>query len=322
MRHLKNSTAALAIMGMLGAAAAGAQGYPAKPIRMIVQFAPGGQGDIIGRALAGKASETFRQTVIIDNRPGAAGTIAAETAIRAQPDGYTLLLVSSGYATNAALYKQSFNPVTDVTPIIQIGATGMLLTVNPSLPATNVKELIAYDKANPGKINYGSSGTGSTPHLAGELFKQMTGTTMAHVPYKGNVLALNDLLGGQIQMIYGNAANTLPQIRANKLRGLAITSTRRATGAPDIPPVSDTVPGYEAVLWYAVLAPRGLPRDIVARWNGELNRILQLPDVKERLIKDGVEIDGGSPDRFREVLERDIARWQRVVKLADIKAGG
>lgn len=293
--------------------------YPNKTIRVLVQFAPGGQGDVIARAIATKATETFKQTVLVDNRPGAAGTIATEAALKASPDGYTFIVASSSYAANAALYKLSFNPVTDITPVILIGDTGLIVTVHPSLPVKSVSDLIAHARANPGKINYGSSGVAGTPHLATELFNQMTGTQMSHVPYKGNVLALTDLMGGQLQLLFGSVSNTLPQIRAGRVRGVAVTSAKRMATAPEFPPVAETVADYEAVVWYSILGPKALPKAIVTRWNNEVNRILQLPDVRERMAADGVELYGGTPERFREVLARDVAKWQRVVKAANIK---
>lgn len=305
-----------------GAAAGTVPGYPNKTIRVLVQFAPGGQGDVIARAIATKATETFRQTVLVDNRPGAAGTIATEAAVKSSPDGYTLIVASSSYAANATLYKLAFNPVTDITPVILIGDTPLIVTVHPALPVKSVSDLIAHARANPDRINYGSSGIAGTPHLATELFNQMTGTRMSHVPYKGNVLALTDLMGGQLQLLFGSVSNTLPQIRAGRLRGVAVTSAKRLATAPEFPPVAETVADYEAVVWYSILGPKALPKAIVTRWNNEVNRILQLPDVKERMAADGVELAGGSPERFREVLTRDVEKWGRVVKAANIKVSG
>ena len=296
--------------------------YPTKPIRLIVTFAPGGQGDILARTFAPKLSETFKQPVLVDNRPGGGGTIANETVVRANPDGYTLTLAGGNYFTNAALYKLPYDPVNDVAPIALIGETGFIVTLHPSIPVASIKELIAYDKANPGKLSYGTSGTGGSPHLATELFNQMAATRMTHVPYKGMILAQNDLIGGQIQIIFGNLANVIPQIKSNRLRGIAVTTAKRSSVVPDIPTVAETVPGYDATQTYAVLGPKGLPKDVVARWNKELNRILLLPDVKERMAADGLEPVGGSPERFDEVLKRDIAKWQKVVKVGNIKAGG
>jgi tripartite-type tricarboxylate transporter receptor subunit TctC len=258
---------------------------------------------------------------VVDNRPGGGGTIGIETAVRANPDGYTMILVTASYAANAALYKLPYDPVSDVAPIALIGANGLVVALHPSVPITSIKELIAYAKANPGKLNYGSSGTGGAIHLATELFNQMAGTKITHVPYKGVGPALNELLGGQIQLMFGGMPALIPHVKSNRLRGIAVTSAKRSNAVPDIPTVAETVPGYEAVQWTAVLGPKALPKDIVARWNTEINRILQLSDVKERMEGAGTEPDGGSPERFLEVLKRDVAKWQKVVKIANIKPG-
>lgn len=311
----------MVIWAALTATLAVAAEYPTKPIRLIVSFSPGGQGDILARTFAPKLSEAFKQQVLVDNRPGGGGAIAFETAVKATPDGYTMILVPGGYAANAALHKLSYDPVNDVSPIALIGETGWVVTLHPSIPVTSIKELIAFDQAHPGKLNYGSSGTGGGAHLSTELFNQMAGTRMTHVPYKGSVVALNDLLGGQIQMAFANLPTVIQHIKSNRVRGIAVTSAKRYSAVPDIPAVAETVPGFEAVGWYAVLGPKGLSSDIVARWNSEINRILLLPDVKERMAIDGLDALGGSPERFRDVLKRDIAKWQKVVKTGNIKAG-
>lgn len=297
------------------------QSYPTRPIRLIVPFAPGGPPDIVARMLAQKLSQIFKQTVVVDNRPGGGGAIGAEIAVRANPDGYTMLMASAAYAANAALYKLPYDPVNDVTPISLIGETGFLVALHSSVPIKSIKELIAYDKTSPGKLNFGSGGTGTANHLAAELFNQIAGTRMTHVPYKGTGLALNDLLGGQIQLIFGGMLQMIPQVKSNRVRGIAVTTARRSNAVPDIPTVAETVPGYEAVSWVAAVGPKALPRDIAARWNTEINRILQLSDVKERLAGDGMEPAGGSPERFREVLKREVAKWQKVVNTAGIKPG-
>ena len=297
------------------------QNYPTKPIRLIVPAAPGGGADIVARVLASRLTESFGVAVVVDNRSGGGGTIGTETAVRANPDGYTMISLVATYATNAALYKLPYDPVNDVTPIALIGETAFVASLHPSIPIKNIKELIAYDKADPGKLNYGTGGSGSAIHLVTELFSQMAGTKMTHVPYKGLGPALNELLGGQIQVIFGSMPAMIPLIKSNRLRGIAVTAARRSDAVPDIPTVGETVPGYEAVNWYAVLGPKALPKDIVARWNMEINRILQRTDVKERMSGDGMEPAGGSPERFREVLKRDVAKWQKVVKIANIKAG-
>jgi len=312
-----------AMLGLLLAAGGvhAQQKYPTKPIRLIVPFAPGGATDIVARMLAQKLTETFKQSVVVDNRPGGGGATGTESAVRANPDGYTMIFVVAAYATNAALYNLPYDPVNDVAPIALIGETGFVVTLHPSVPVTSIKELIAYDKANPGKLNYGTGGTGGVIHLATELFNQMAGTRMTHVPYKGTGPALNDLLGGQIQLIVGSLPLMIPQVKSNRLRGIAVTTAKRFDAVPEIPAVAETVPGYEAVQWFAVLGPKALPKDIVARWNREIDRILQLPDVKGRMAGDGMEPVGGSPERFREVLKRDIAKWQKVIKTAGIKPG-
>lgn len=308
---------------LLAGSGAHAQGpYPTKPVRLIVPFPAGGQTDIITRTFALKLTEAFNQPVVVDNRPGAGGTIGAEIAVKASPDGYSLAMVSGSYSANAALYKLPYDPLKDIAPVVMIGEIPNLVTVHPSGPAKSIKELIAYAKANPGKLNYGSGGTGSGVHLATELFTQMTGTRMTHVPYKGATASVSDLISGQIQLVFGGLPGMIPHVKAGRLRGLAVTSAKRSNTVPDMPTVAETVAGYEAVSWAAVLGPKGLSKDVVARWNRELNRTLQLPDVKERMAADGLEIVGGSPERFREILARDIERWQKVVKAGNIKLGG
>jgi tripartite-type tricarboxylate transporter receptor subunit TctC len=312
-----------AILGLLLAAGGvhAQQKYPTKPIRLIVAFPPGGGADIVARVMAQKVTESFGVPVVVDNRPGAAGMIGTEIAVRANPDGYTLILVEGGYAANAAVHKLLYDPVNDVAPISLIGETGFVVTLHPLVSIKSIKELIAYDKANLGKLTYGTGGTGSSNHLVTEFFNQMAGTKMTHVPYKGIGLALNDLLGGQIQLIFGGFPPMIPQIKSNRLRGIAVTTARRSNAVPDIPTVGETVPGYEAVQWFAILGPKALPKNVVTRWNNEIDRIVQLPDVKERMAGDGLEPAGGSPERFREVLKREIAKWQKVVRTASIKPG-
>jgi tripartite-type tricarboxylate transporter receptor subunit TctC len=313
-----------AVLGLLlaGSGAHAQSPYPTKPVRLIVPFPAGGQTDIITRTFALKLTEAFGQPVVVDNRPGAGGTIGAEIAVKASPDGYSLAMVSGSYSANAALYKLPYDPLKDVAPVVMIGEIPNLVTVHPSGPAKSIKELIAYAQANPGKLNYGSGGTGSGVHLATVLFNQMTGTRMTHVPYKGATASVSDLISGQIQLVFGGLPGMVPHVKAGRLRGLAVTSAKRSNTVPDMPTVAETVPGYEAVSWAAVLGPKGLPKDVVARWNRELNRTLQLPDVKERMAADGLEIVGGSPERFHEMLARDIERWQKVVKAGNIKLGG
>ena len=295
------------------------QKYPTKPIRLIVPFPPGGQTDVVARTLAQKLGEALGQTVVVDNRQGGGGTIGVEMAVKSPPDGYTMVQVSTSYAANAALYKLPYDARNDIVPVVMIGEIANMVTVTPSGPFRSVKDLIAYARANPGKINFGSGGTGSGNHLATELFSQMAGITMTHVPYKGATGGVTDLMSGQIQLIFGGLTGMIPHHKANRVRGIAVTSAKRSVAVPDLPTVGETVTGYESVSWSAILGPKGLPRDVVARWNEEINRVLQLPDVKERMTSSGLDIVGGTPADLRKVLDQDIAKWTKVVKLANIK---
>jgi len=294
MRALHGSLTAIA-GSLLLAGGVHAQGYPTKPIRMIVPFLAGGQTDVVARTLSLKLADAFGQPVVVDNRPGAAGTIGAELAVKAPSDGYTFVMISTSYAANAALYKLPYDPLNDVAPIVMVGEIANMVTVSPSGPFKTVKELIAHARANPGKINFASGGTGSGNHLATEHFMQMAGIRMTHVPYKGSTGGVSDLISGQIQLIFSGLTGMIPHHKANRVRGIAVTSVKRNAAVPDLPTVGETVPGYESVSWAAILGQKGLSRDIAARWNTEINRILQLPDVKERMAASGLEIVGGTP---------------------------
>ncbi|HEY0337183.1 MAG TPA: tripartite tricarboxylate transporter substrate-binding protein, partial [Burkholderiales bacterium] len=251
--------------------------YPARPVRLIVPFAPGGGTDASARLIAQKLTESFGKSVVVDNRAGGGGTVGVETAVNATPDGYTMLLISASYATNAAIYKLPYDAVNDITPITQVFDSATVVALHPSIPVTSVKELVAYARAKPGALNYGSSGTGGITHLSTELFDQLAGTRMTHVPYRGTGPAMNDLLGGQIQLIFGAVASVMPHVNTKKLRGIAVTSAKRSIGAPDLPPIAETVPGYEAAIWYGVIGPKGLPKQVVERWTREIDRIIGLP---------------------------------------------
>ncbi len=314
--------AALTMAGFCGSAYAQKQGdnYPSKPVRLLVPFAPGGGTDIVARSVAQKLTEAFKQSVVVDNRAGGGGTIGAETAARATPDGYTLIMVSASYATNAALFKLPYDAVNDIVPIALIGETPFLICLHPAVPIKSINELIAYAKAKPGALNYGSTGTGGITHLASEFFDMMAGTKMTHVPYKGTGPALNDLLGGQIQLIFGSAPSMIPQVRGNRLRAIAVTTSKRSAAVPEIPTVAEAgVPGYEAVIWYGVWGPKGLAKDIVTRWNTEIRNAVKLPDMKERLASEGVEIADGPPELFQTIVKRDVAKWTKVVKQAQVQ---
>lgn len=296
-----------------------AQKYPTKPIRLLVPFAPGGGTDIVARVIAQKASESLGQSVVVDNRPGGGGTIGAETAVRANPDGYTLIMVSGSYGTNAALYKLPYDPLNDIQPIIMIGESGFVVALHPSVPIKSAKELIAYTKANPAKLNYASTGTGGITHLSTELFSLMAGIKMTHIPYKGTGPALNDLIGGQIQLLFGSMPSTIPHVKAGRLRGIGVTTPKRTGALPDMPTVSETVPGYEVVLWWGMLGPKGLSKDIVALWNREVAKVLQTDEMKSRMAGEGLEPAGGPPEQFLNVIRRDVAKWIKVVSEAKIQ---
>ena len=321
MRHnFQITAAAFLTLTLASHSAIAQQNYPTKPVRLIVPFAPGGGTDIVARLLAQKLTESFGHTVIVDNRAGGGGTMGVETTVRATPDGYTAIIMSGSYATNAAMYKLPYDPVNDILPMGLIGNTAFIVALHPSVPIKSVAELVAYAKAKPGALNYGSSGNGGIAHLSGELFDLLAGTKMTHIAYKGTGPALNDLLGGQIQLIFGSAPATIPLVRANRLRAIAVTTARRSSALPDLPTVAEGgVPGYEVVLWYGVLGPKGLSKNIVERWNAEIRKATKLPDLKERLVSEGFEIDDSPPSVFQAMLKRDVEKWRRVVKEARVK---
>ena len=294
------------------------QGYPERPVRLIVPFPGGGQTDVVARALSNELSVNFGQQVVVDNRPGAAGTIGVDLAVRATNDGYTMAMVSTSYAANVSLYKLGHDPVTDISPVVMIGEIANLVMVNSASPFKTVKQLIDYAKANPNKLNYASGGRGSGNHLATELLLQMTGAKMTHVPYKGSTSGLPDLMGGNIELIVGGITSLLPHHKAGRARAIAVTSAKRNPAAPDLPAVAETVRGYEAVSWAAILGPKGVPAGIVKRWNAEMNKVLKTPSVKKRLDTTGLETVGGTPEQFRKILISDIAKWRKVVKDANI----
>ncbi|MDP1536063.1 MAG: tripartite tricarboxylate transporter substrate binding protein [Burkholderiales bacterium] len=300
-------------------AAAQTDKYPNKSIRMLVPFAPGGGTDITARLIAQNMAAALGQQVIVDNRAGGGGTIGAETAVRATPDGYTVIMVSGSYGTNAALYKLPYDPVKDIQPLVMIGESGFVLALHPSVTAKTVPELIAHAKANPGKLNFASTGTGGITHLATELFDLMAGTKMTHIPYKGTGPALSDIIGGQVQVLFGSFPATIPHVKSGKLRGIGVTTAKRAGPLPEVPAIGETVKGYETVLWYGLWGPKGLPKPIITRWNQEVARILQTPEMQKRLADDGVEPAGGPPEQFLNAIRRDVEKWKKVVKAANIK---
>ena len=311
---------ALALFALIAAAPAPAQPkYPTRPVRVIVPYAPGGGADVIARIVAAKLSETLGQSVIVDNRAGGGGTIGSETAVRATPDGYTLAFVSGAYTTMAAVYKLPYDAVRDITPVVQVGEASSIAVVHPSVPVKSVKELIAYARANPGKLNYGSGGTGGFSHLLVALFELMADVRMTHIPYKGTGPALNDLLGGQLQVIFGSTPSTAPHVKSGKVRAIGVTSRERSSAVPDVPPIGETVPGYYAPLLYGMFGPKDMPQHVVLLWNREVGKLLQTRDMKQRLVTAGIDPVGGPPERFRDELAADVARWRKVVKAASIK---
>ncbi len=304
------------------AAQALAQTYPTKPVRMISPFSAGGGSSILGHMIASPVSEALGVPVIVDNRPGAGGAVGAEIAVRAEPDGYTLITVSASYCATSAYRRLRYDPVRDIQPIALIGTTGLLVVVHPSVPARNVKELVDYAKANPGKLNYASVGSGSVTHLSFELFKILTKTNMVHVPYKGSGPALTGVVGGETQITSLSMVPTIPHVKAGRLRALAITSPKRSALLPDVPTVSETVPGYEVVHWYGTWGPKGIPKRIVTRWNQEVNKVLQTDQMKKRLTADGLEPAGGPPEVLHDLIRRDVEKWTRVIREAKIPRVG
>ena len=316
MRRVLVTIAAAAFFAPTLAAAQGK--YPTKSIRMIVPFAPGGGTDIVARLIAQKMTESLGQSVIVDNRPGAGGTVGAETAVRAAPDGYTLIMVSGSYATNAAVYKLAYDPVNDIQPISIIGESAFVVVVHPSVPVKTIPELIALAKSKPGILNYGSTGTGGITHLSSELFDLLAGTRTVHVPFKGTGPSLTALLGNQIQLMFGALPAAAPHVKANRLRGLAVTGEKPSGVLPGLPTVAETVKGYEVVLWWGVFGPKGLPRDITGVWNRGIEQIIQSKEMQDRLVNEGIDPLGGPPERFRAAIKRDVDKWKRVVSQAKI----
>ena len=300
---------------------ASAQTYPMGPVRLIVPFGPAGATDITARLIGHWLSERLGQQFIIENRPGAGGNIATEAVVRAPPDGYTLLYVTTANASNATLYdKLNFNFIHDIAPVAAIISFPYIMVVNPSVPAKTLPEFIAYAKANPGKINMASPGIGSTPHINGELFKVMTGTNMVHVPYRSAAAVMTDLLSGQVQLYFGTTASSLEYVRTGKLRALGVTIERRLDALPEIPTVAEFVPGYEASNWYGIGAPKATPAEVIDKLNKKISAGLADPNMKARLADLGGTVLAGSPADFGKLIADETEKWGKVVKFADIKA--
>jgi tripartite-type tricarboxylate transporter receptor subunit TctC len=308
-----------------GSGVVAAQSYPVKPIRIIVPFAAGGGTDIVARTVGAKLGEALGQTVIVDNRAGAAGAIGTELAAKSAPDGYTLLLGSNGpLAISPGLHaKLPYDSSRDFAPIVLLTTMPFLMVVHPSLPVKSAKDLVALAKARPGQLNYASPGSGSTTHLVTELFKAMTGVNIVHVPYKGVAPAATDLISGQVQLLSGDLNTLMPHVKSGKMRALAVTGAARSTLLPDLPTLSEAgVPGYEASGWFGLLAPTGTPQEIVRRLNSEIVKSLASPDLRQRLAGLGGEVAGGTPEQFAAHLRQEIAKWGKLIRAIGLKAEG
>ena len=303
------------LLAALPCAAPAQQDYPSRPIRLLVPAAPGGTTDILARLVGARLGEALKQQVIVDNRASASGVIAGEMTANAPPDGYTLLLAYHQHTVNAVLNaKLPYHPVTSFTPITQLTSAGLLLVVHPSTPVETLAQFIAWTKSFKGPLNFGSAGIGSGGHLAGELYNQMAGVKAAHVPYKGSGPALADLVGGQYHYNFAGiqAAQTL--VRSGKLRGLAVTTPKRIAALPDLPAVAEALPGFEVVGWYGIIAPAKLPAPILAKLHAEIVKILNQPDIRERILSDGSEPVGNSPEEFARYMHADLVKWAKLVK--------
>jgi tripartite-type tricarboxylate transporter receptor subunit TctC len=305
---------------LFAVAGAWAQAYPSKPIRIVVGFPPGGGNDLIARLVGAKMQESWGQSVVIENRPGANSIIAAEHVAKSAPDGYTLLVnATGGMSVNPVLYsKLPYDSLKDFVPISMVGSFPLVLIVHPSVPANSVPELIAYAKANPGKLNFSSGSTAF--QVATEMFKQMTGTDIKHIPYKGSVQSITAVIAGDVQMTIVDAPPLMPQVKSGKVKALAVTSAQRSKALPEVPAMAESVPGYEMVLWIGMFAPAGVPKDIAAKLNAEVVRIVKLPDVREKLHAMDVDPLGNTSEQVTAWIQREIAKYGPVVKAANIKA--
>lgn len=298
------------------------ESYPSRPIRLIVPAAPGGGTDYTARAIAQKLTESIGQTVIVDNRPGAAGNIGVDIAAKSSPDGYTLVMPITSFPINPHLYsKLPFDTVKDFTPVVLASTAPLFLVVNPSVPAKSVSELISVAKAKPGQLNYANSGSGTTAHLAGELFKKMAGVDLVSIPYKGGGPAVLDLIAGRVQVYFSTIPAALTQVQAGKLRGIAVTTSKRVDLMPDVPTVAESgLPGFEVSGWFGIFAPTGTPRAVIARLNKEVNLVLRTPEIRQRFASQGLIPGGGTSEELGRFLRSELAKWGALIKEAGIKA--
>ena len=298
-------------------------GYPSKPIRMIVPSAPGSGPDIMARAIGQKLTEALGQAIVIDDKPGAGGIIGSEAAAKAPPDGYTLIMSNAGaHTVNPSLYaKLPYDPIKDFAPVTLVALAPNILIVHPTLPVRNVKELIALAKAKPGELTFGSGGNGSTAHLSGEMFKTMAGIDIVHIPFKGSPAAVIGVIAGQIALAIPNIPPALPHVRSGKLKALAVTTAKRAAGVPELPTVAESgLPGYEATAWFGVLAPAATPPQIIARLNAAIVKIAHAREMQDRLMAEGADAVGNTPEQFAQIIRNDIAKWAKVVKASGARA--
>ena len=298
-----------------------AQNYPNKPVRIIVPFAPGGGSDFIARFMAQKLSATLGSQVIVENKPGAGGVIGIEQGIKSPADGYTLVLIASSYTVNPSVYKLNFDPVADITPVVQMSQGPLLIVVNPSVPVNTAKDLIELAKKKPGELNFATPGQGSVIHMATEYFDSMAKIKMNHVPYKGTGPALTDTIAGQTQVLFSSTATALPHVKGGKLKAIAVTTAKRIPALPDVPTVKESgLPGYEVVLWHGLIGPKGLPKEVVAKISGEVNKTLKLKETGEQLQTDGVSPAGGTSEQFGATIKKEIDVWRKVAADAGVKA--
>ena len=316
----KLSVALAAATMMIASAPVAAQAYPTKPIKIVVPFAPGGGSDFIARFIAQRLSTAVGQPVIIDNRPGAGGTVGIDAGLAATADGYTVVLIASSYTTNTVIYKIKYDPVTDITPIIQLSQGPLVIVANTNFAPKTAKDIIAMAKTKPGEITYASAGTGSITHMAGELFASMAQVKMNHIPYKGTGPAMTDTIGGQTNLFFATTASALTQIAGGKLKAIAVTTSTRLPALPDVPTVAESgLPGYDVAIWHGLIGPKGMPKEAVTRLNTEINKILKLKDTAEQLLKDGVFPAGGSQEQFTAQIKKELGVWQRLMAEGNIK---
>ena len=299
-----------------------AQGeWPAKPVKIIVPFAPGGGSDFIARYIAQRLTEELKQPFIVENKPGAGGNIGTEQGVKSPPDGYTLTLIASSYTVNPSVYKLNFDPVADITPIVQISQGPLVIVANPKVPANNLMELVALAKSKPGEVNFASSGPGSIVHAASEMFNLRAGTKMTHIPYKGSGPAMADTIGGQTQVFFSSASTAIGHVQGGKLKALAVTTSKRIPALPSVPTVMEAgIANYDVTLWHGLIGPKGMPPEVVTRINAAVVKALKMKESEEKLQNDGVAPAGGSPQQFGETIKREIGEWKKVVAEANIRA--